>query len=227
MKKSFLTLLVSILLVVTLTAVGCTTSRPTNSSTPTSSTSKESSLDVSSSSSAKPSSSSSLELINPSANSASSGVVIPSVNSNANSSASAVNPAVSGTSSNNSSSSSTQTSSSAWLPPIQDYDSNPTPNYGNGYNDSTKYNYSGVTYTAKQGGFTTSGTTYTTNAANTIAVNTSTPFPYGTISVDLTYVGGDSGIIFGYKNTGSNKWEGSGVSFYFLFINSKCSGSFN
>lgn len=194
MKKKLFGLIISLLLVMTMLTTACgapreDSSKPTFSSTQSSSTP---------------------------------GVVHPSVNNSANMSASAVNPEISTTTSSNPSSSSpSQTSTSTWLPDIQDYDSNPIPNYDSNFDDSKKYSYSGVTYTAKQGGFSTSGSTYTTNAANTIAVNTSsaTPFPYGTISVNLTYKGGDSGIIFGYNNTGSNKWEGSGISFYFLFIN--------
>jgi len=234
MKKSFLSLLICLILAFTMVMASCQTNAPSRPSVtpPSASSPAESSAPISStpssapSSVAKPSSSqqveqssSSIEILDPTTSNSSAGVVNPSVNSQINSGASAVNPNVSGTSSSSSSASS---SSSVWLPDINDYDSNPTPNYNTGFDSTKKYDYSGVTYTKKQGGFTTSGTTYTTNAANTIAVNTNsaTPFPYGTISVDLTYVGGDSGIIFGYNNTGSNTWEGSGVSFYFLFINS-------
>ncbi|MBO4962911.1 MAG: hypothetical protein J6C97_03945, partial [Clostridia bacterium] len=230
MKKSFLSLLICLILAFTMVMASCQTNAPSRPSVtpPSASSPAESSAMPSNTSSsvAKPSSSqqveqssSSIEILDPTTSNSSAGVVNPSVNSQINSGASAVNPNVSGTSSSSSSASS---SSSVWLPDINDYDSNPTPNYNTGFDSTKKYDYSGVAYTKKQGGFTTSGTTYTTNAANTIAVNTNsaTPFPYGTISVDLTYVGGDSGIIFGYNNTGSNTWEGSGVSFYFLFINS-------
>ena len=160
-----------------------------------------------------------MEILDPTPIPGTNQTVTPSVNTNPNTSASAVNPSQipSSSTGNSSSSAGSETSSSVWLPDIYDYD-NVTPDYGT-YDDSVKYDYSTVTYSAKQGSFTTSGTSYTTGATNTIAVNTSVPFPYGSLSVDLTYKGGDSGLIFGYTNTGSGTWEGSGISFYFLFIN--------
>lgn len=148
-------------------------------------------------------------LLDPTLNSSQSSIGDPSVDSSANTSADPVNP--------NTSTDSSASSGSTWLPDIYDYD-NVTPDYGT-FDDSVKYDYSNATYTAKQGSFTSSGESYTTGAKNTIAVNTSVPFPYGSISVDLTYKGGDSGIVFGYKNTGTGTWEGSGIQFYFLFIN--------
>ncbi len=197
------------------------TSNSVETSTTISNSEEISTTTTSSASSSSAVSSSSIEILNPTPISGTSISVTPSVNGQGNTSASLVTPEVNSTTSSGSTSTggSTSTSSSIWLPDIYDYD-NVTPDYGT-YDDSVKYNYSGVTYTAKQGSFTTSGTSYTTSAGNTIAVNTSVPFPYGSLSADLTYKGGDSGLIFGYTNTGTATWEGSGISFYFLFINDR------
>ena len=202
MKKSLSCLLISVLLALTMVATSCTTNRTTSSNN-----SQQSSYSQEGSSqNSGTQSSSSIELIDPTQSATSSGVVNPSVNGNPSGGASAVDPTVS------SAPSGTTSSSSEWLPDINDYD-NVTPNYAPGFDTSTKYDYSAVTYTTKSGSFNTNGTAYTTSTGNSIAVNTNsaTPFPYGTISADVSYLGGDSGIIFGYSNTSGNNWEGAGT----------------
>ena len=75
------------------------------------------------------------------------------------------------------------------------------------------------TFTTLQGSFTSSGTSHTATADRSLMVNT-TPFRYGSIQVDMTCSNGsDNGIVFGYTNYGTATWEGSKLSYYFLFIN--------
>jgi len=224
MKKSLVSLLICLSLALVMSISACTGERPNTPQTPATST-KTSSTSVNAGNSSNtqaapnPGTNSSMEVVDPTISNSAGGTVSPSIQSNANTSASAVNPS----SNVGNAGGGTAGTTSVWLPDIYDYD-NVTPDYGTSYDDSTKYNYSGISYTAKQGNFSTSGSTYTTTAASTIAVNSSIPFPYGTLSADLVYKGGDSGIIFGYKNTGTATWEGSGIQFYFLFINA--SGKF-
>ena len=85
---------------------------------------------------------------------------------------------------------------------------------------STQYNYDGAVLTAKNGNCTISNGVYTATTSSSIYANmdSNTPFPYGTISVDVMNNGSDSGIVFGLSSTSNSFWEGSGVSYYFAFV---------
>ena len=86
---------------------------------------------------------------------------------------------------------------------------------------SKQYNYEGVVLSPKNGACTVSDGVYTCTDISTIHANLSpeSAFPYGTISVDVMNNGSDSGIIFGLSSTQNYFWEGSGVSYYFAFVN--------
>ena len=94
----------------------------------------------------------------------------------------------------------------------------PDASYVPNIDDSYSYTYNS-NYTTLNGGFDVSGTTYTSNATKSLMVNTSVPFRYGTISATIrTTNSTDSGIVFGYSNTGTQTWEGDKLSYYFLFL---------
>ena len=85
---------------------------------------------------------------------------------------------------------------------------------------STQYNYGEAVLTSKNGNCTISNGVYTATTSSSIYANmdSNTPFPYGTISVDVMNNGSDSGIVFGLSANSNSFWEGSGVSYYFAFV---------
>lgn len=87
------------------------------------------------------------------------------------------------------------------------------------FDDSVKYDYSGVTYTNRWGGFTDGGGAYTGIADyGNLALCEDPGFPYGTISCtvrsnDLV----DTGIIFCASETG-DVYDEAEMSYYFYFL---------
>ena len=61
--------------------------------------------------------------------------------------------------------------------------------------------------------------TVTTNSTNSLTVDTSTPFSYGTIEATVTQTqANDAGIIFKCEDNGLDQfWEGT-VAYYFFFL---------
>ena len=85
---------------------------------------------------------------------------------------------------------------------------------------SQRYDYTDATLTGIRGSFDISDGVYTANADSALYVNmdSNTPFPYGTISASVKTNGGDTGVVFGLSSNYDTFWEGSGVSYYFLFV---------
>lgn len=85
------------------------------------------------------------------------------------------------------------------------------------FDDSTKYDYTDYELAGRM--FNKDGNVYTSTGSNALFVNTTTPFPYGTISADVKSTNSvDTGFILGYSNTTSDLWEGQGISYYFVFL---------
>lgn len=105
-----------------------------------------------------------------------------------------------------------------WVPYI--FDTQPEKTIGNpDYDDSVQYTYAPGGFVAKNGVLSSSGSTYISGEANTLAVNGDTPFPYGTISCSVTSNNtSDTGIVFRVTGNGDKYWEGAGISYYFYFI---------
>lgn len=220
--KRLKTLLITLLIVVTLAmSFGCGTTNTTNSSSTSSS----------SNSSVRPttSSTSSISSISPDDSSTSKSPIIPRVDSPAESGSGLIIPEIdsdedSGTQTP-SSKEEESSNSSSWVPSIIDRDE--SSNVFDEIDDSVKYTYnaSTVKFTTVNGSFSTSsgsGTYSDFKTTNTysLAVCTSVKFPYGTLSCDMKNVSdADSGIVFGLSGSGSSFWEGSGVSYYFFFLN--------
>lgn len=81
--------------------------------------------------------------------------------------------------------------------------------------DSVPYTYDPV-FSTRSGRWTESGGTYTSGAAKSLAVDTSTPFRYGTFSCHIkTDPASDNGLVFCFS--GDDTWEG-GNSYYFYFL---------
>ena len=85
---------------------------------------------------------------------------------------------------------------------------------------STRYDYSNSILSGVRGSFDVSEGTYTSTSDSALYVNTdeNAPFPYGTISASIKSNGGDTGLVFGLSSEYDSFWEGSGVSYYFLFV---------
>lgn len=109
-----------------------------------------------------------------------------------------------------------------WVPDILDLDGPYIPTV---FDDSVQYDYSkgAFNFTSVAGGFSvTDGNgehpDYTVMTPNSLAVSTSTPFPYGTFSCDVKTVAGyDTGIVFGLSSDESYFWE-SGASYYIFLL---------
>ena len=89
------------------------------------------------------------------------------------------------------------------------------------YDFSEQYDYSYAGMYAASGGGNAVDKTFTAISDNTMFLHMSSyaPFPYGTISADVMNNGGDSGLVFGLSTNRDIFWEGSGISYYFAFIN--------
>jgi hypothetical protein len=63
------------------------------------------------------------------------------------------------------------------------------------------------------------GNSFDSAAANSMMIDNTTEFPYGTISVDVkTNASSDTGIVFNLQDNGlTNFWE-DGISYYFFFL---------
>ena len=111
--------------------------------------------------------------------------------------------------------------SEPFIPEIEDFD-NPV-EIGGSYDFSTQYDYTGATLTLVDGYFIVdqdeNGYYYQASGSRALSVNTSVAFPYGTISADVINNASDTGIVFGLSSTKTHFWEGSGISYYFFFIN--------
>ena len=85
---------------------------------------------------------------------------------------------------------------------------------------SKVYDYTNASLTTCWGNMTVSEGIYTSTTAGAIMANkdSSTPFPYGTISADVMNNGSDTGIIFGLTANASSFWEGAGITYYFYFV---------
>lgn len=86
------------------------------------------------------------------------------------------------------------------------------------FDDSVKYTYT-YAFRTVSGQMSASGGVYTAQAANSMAVDNSTAFPYGTISCSVRSTNtNDSGIVFGLTENGASSYWESGVSYYFFFL---------
>ena len=96
------------------------------------------------------------------------------------------------------------------------------------FDDSTKYDYDPANLEVKSGrsnvlmppeGSEEKTYTVTTNSTNSLIVDTSTPFSYGTIEATVTQnQANDAGIIFKCEDNGLDQfWEGT-VAYYFFLI---------
>ena len=96
------------------------------------------------------------------------------------------------------------------------------------FDDSTKYDYDPANLEVKSGksnvlmppeGSEEKRYTVTTNSTNSLIVDTSTPFSYGTIEATVTQIqANDAGIIFKCEDNGLDQfWEGT-VAYYFFFL---------
>lgn len=95
----------------------------------------------------------------------------------------------------------------------QEADDKPAPVYE--LDDSVKYDYD-VSFTTRGGRWTEDEGVFTSASANSLAVNTSTPFRYGTYSCFIKPNSStDNGLVFCFSGNGS--WE-SGNSYYFFFL---------
>ena len=85
---------------------------------------------------------------------------------------------------------------------------------------SQTYDYTTATISSVRGSFDILDGVYTSSTDSALYVNmdAETPFPYGTISASVKNNGGDSGLVFGLSSNYDTFWEGSGVSYYFLFV---------
>ena len=144
-------------------------------------------------------------------NGSESSVVNPSVNGDGET-AEVVSPSVNGTGGGT-------TDKEPFVPDIIDKD--PFVSMGDDYDFSKQYDYTNATLSAGSGSFNVSNGVYTATSANSIQsnLNTSTPFPYGTISANIKNNGGDVGLIIGLSTSSYTFWEGNGISYYFVFIN--------
>ena len=86
---------------------------------------------------------------------------------------------------------------------------------------STQYDYTNASVTARYGNCSIADGTYTATTTASIYANfdEQTPFPYGTLNATIKSNGGDTGVIFGLTSNQFSFWEGSGISYYFAFIN--------
>lgn len=86
------------------------------------------------------------------------------------------------------------------------------------FDDSQKYTYS-YAFRTVSGSMAESDGVYTAGTANSMAVDNTTPFPYGTISCTVRSNNQtDSGIVFGLTESGASTYWESGVSYYFFFL---------
>lgn len=85
----------------------------------------------------------------------------------------------------------------------------------NDFDDSIKYAYDNVSFTAPT--FSQADGVFTSNGGG-IAV-ADKPFPYGTLSMTVRSKNTvDTGFVFGYTKKGVESWEGAGIEYYFLFL---------
>ena len=86
---------------------------------------------------------------------------------------------------------------------------------------STEYDYTNASVSARYGNCTIDNGTYTATTSASIYANfdEQTPFPYGTLNATVKSNGGDTGVIFGLTSNQFSFWEGSGISYYFAFVN--------
>lgn len=86
------------------------------------------------------------------------------------------------------------------------------------FDDSVKYSYTNAFRTVS-GNISVSEGVYTAQYANSMAVDNTTAFPYGTISCTVRSNNtNDSGIVFGLTENGASSYWESGVSYYFFFL---------
>lgn len=88
--------------------------------------------------------------------------------------------------------------------------------------DSKKYDYSNFDKEAKvvNGQAQVLTGAINTFGSNNLIVDTETPFPYGTISVDIkTNANSDTGIVFNVEDNGNDKFWENTVAYYFFFLN--------
>lgn len=77
-------------------------------------------------------------------------------------------------------------------------------------------------YSVKNGSFASATSGLKSSSSNSLAVKNNSSFKYGTLSAKVTLGGtkNDCGLVFGLTSSASTYWEGSGISYYFLFISS-------
>ncbi len=119
-----------------------------------------------------------------------------------------------------------QPESKPWTPAIIDDD--PDKSIGDDViDDSARYVYDNATvsFTAANGGYSTSGSgalynlTATRNDSLIVSTTESSPFGYGTFSATFKPVAdADIGIVFGLDSTSNYFWEGRGINYYFFFL---------
>lgn len=86
------------------------------------------------------------------------------------------------------------------------------------FDDSVKYSYS-YAFRTVNGQISAENGVYTAQAANSMAVDNKTAFPYGTISCTVRSNNtNDSGIVFGLSENGASSYWENGVSYYFFFL---------
>lgn len=77
-------------------------------------------------------------------------------------------------------------------------------------------------YSVKNGSFASATNGLKSSSSNSLAVKNNSFFKYGTLSAKVTLGGtkNDCGLVFGLTSSANTYWEGSGISYYFLFISS-------